>query len=271
MADDNAQPIGRPPVTPVVVYPTGAYDAVRSSPRDGGCGIHAYPCRHPGEDLRAPKGTPVAAPHDGWIMVSKATEKAPFSGYGPAVVLIAHDDSTDPWMRRIFGALTGRRYALRYSLLAHLDPTSLTFRQDIPDGALGADYYDHVDDGTDVPTYALTTHAALPFYVKAGDVVGYVGDAGHVHWEVRKQPFGTHGDGATLDPFGWLAHYDDGTTAWGTTTLPVDTSRNPDGPRGGSRVVLVFAALAALAWWSSEKRTRRSSSGRPKTGRRSRR
>lgn len=256
--------MARPPVTPVTVLPTGAYDAVRSSPAQGGCGIHGYPCRHPGEDLTARKGTPVAAPHDGWVLVSKATDKAPFAGYGPSVVLLAHDDSPDSWTQDLFRRLPplmGRtRKAFRYSLLAHLDPSTLTYDVDLAAAVMDRSNYDVLDDGTWAMLWSPAT------YVKEGEVLGYVGDAGHVHWEVRISPLGTHSEGATEDPFGWLQAYD-ALTAWGITTLPVDASKAKRPPAAGASW-WPLAALLGAGWLASRSRRRRRGRARGRAWRR---
>lgn len=253
--------MARPPVTPVIVYPTGAYEAVRRSPADGACGVHAYPCVHPGEDLRAKKGKPVAAPHDGWVLVSMSTDSAPFSGYGPSVVLLAHDDR--PTSLGVVSLGQPSR-AFRYSLLAHLDPSRLVYKQPIPAGALDTGNYNAVDDGTGVATLALTDKLIRPdggdvrdntergasglSFVREGEVLGYIGAAGHVHWEIRKQPFGTHGIGATMDPTLWLAHYVDASTPWGEITLPVDEYKAKLGRGGGKGAALALVLfLLALA------------------------
>ena len=72
------------------------YGAVRETPADGGCGIGTHPCHHWGAVIVGPTGTVVKAPTNGWVLVSQETDSPPFSGYGPAVVLFAHDDRVDP-------------------------------------------------------------------------------------------------------------------------------------------------------------------------------
>ena len=158
MADDDwhshlAYPdaLARPPVTPVAFVPAGAFGAVRVDASEGSCGIHNYPCKHPGLDLIAPKGTAVAAPHSGWVLVSQATNNPPFAGYGPAVVLLAHDDGA----AQPLGTTPGDKgiATFRYSLLAHLDPDTLRFnapwkRAEGLTDTDDAKRYHKLDDGT---------------------------------------------------------------------------------------------------------------------------
>ncbi len=264
--------MARPPVTPANISPHGAYDEVRSDASEGACGISGYPCVHPGVDLMVPKGTPVAAPHDGWVMVSKATNKPPFTGYGPAVVLLAHDDSpdsasTDIW-RTSGGLRSGaKREAFHYSLLAHLDPHTLTYDQDMIDAEGDQSNYvvydvPHTSQGSNgwIATKSLTSK--LPHYAKEGEVLGYIGDAGHVHWEIRTMPFGTHSvNDATVNPSDWLAAYPGNKlTDWSVTTLDVDASKNPDPPSSSSssgRGWLFALGAAGALWLLSKRRPRR--------------
>jgi murein DD-endopeptidase MepM/ murein hydrolase activator NlpD len=93
------------PITPLVVGNNGAFRAVRSSSAQGSCGVHGYPCLHPGVDVNAPAGTPVKAPEAGVVVAAADGAAAPFRGYGP-------------WLVMILGA------SGKYHLLAHLDPAS---------------------------------------------------------------------------------------------------------------------------------------------------
>jgi hypothetical protein len=85
----------RPPVSPYKIVE--AYGALRTAEDVASgkvaCGISKGPCHHYAADIQASKGTIVQAPTDGWVLVSqRANGGAPFAGYGPAVVLFAHDD-----------------------------------------------------------------------------------------------------------------------------------------------------------------------------------
>jgi murein DD-endopeptidase MepM/ murein hydrolase activator NlpD len=246
--------IARPPVTPIHIPADGAYGFVRTSTSEGACGIHGYPCTHRGVDLVAPKGTLVAAPHDGWVIVSQATNDPPFAGYGPAVVLLAHDDGTNkPLAERLIDvdSLGKANYvSLRYSLLAHLDPSSLRYslpwKQAV--GLLDTDdaqRWKHMpnEDGiarvSDWPAWAQ--------YVKAGEHLGRIGDAGHVHWEIRTAPIPPRGPSTVqtaqpdladvVDPIGWLHFYD--------PSVPWDTAMASPMAKG-SGIGLVEIALGLI-------------------------
>lgn len=93
------------PITPAEVGPHGAFHFVRRSASDGACGTKGYPCVHPGVDLVGRRGTPVRAPEDGVIVRTANGASAPFTGYGPWLVI-----------------LQGRSGV--YHLLAHLDPAT---------------------------------------------------------------------------------------------------------------------------------------------------
>ena len=94
-----------PPISPLKTGRTGTYLALRSSPADGACGVHAYPCRHPGYDAHGTKGTPVVAPESGVVAALASGASPPYQGYGPWVVIIKGGSG-------------------RYHLLAHLDPAT---------------------------------------------------------------------------------------------------------------------------------------------------
>lgn len=105
--DTAAPPPGRPqpPISPLVVGSHGAWLAVRSSPSDGACGVHGYPCQHPGVDVAGTQGTPVVAPETGTVVMLGDGTSAPFVGYGPWFVIIAGDSG-------------------KYHFLGHLDPAT---------------------------------------------------------------------------------------------------------------------------------------------------
>lgn len=96
--------VAQPPIYPLVVGAHGAWLEIRSTPADGACGVHGYPCRHPGVDVAGMAGTPVVAPESGTVVLVGDGNSAPFVGYGPWFVVIAGDASG------------------KFHLLAHLDP-----------------------------------------------------------------------------------------------------------------------------------------------------
>ncbi len=93
------------PIYPLLVGSHGAWLEVRSSPADGACGVHGYPCMHPGVDVAGEAGTPVVAPEDGVIVLAGDGNSAPFVGYGP-------------WFVIIQGA------SGKFHFLGHLDPSA---------------------------------------------------------------------------------------------------------------------------------------------------
>lgn len=95
----------RAPIIPLRVGNNGAYRALRSSPAQGSCGVHAYPCLHPGVDVAGAAGTKVYAPEDGVILYATDGNGAPFVGYGP-------------WLIVMLGA-SGKHH-----LLGHLEPAT---------------------------------------------------------------------------------------------------------------------------------------------------
>ncbi len=109
-AIDTAAPsAGRPqpPIWPLVVGANGGFLALRMSSAQGSCGVHGYPCQHPGLDVNGSAGTPVKAPEDGVVVTAADGSAPPWSGYGP-------------WLAVIRGDKSGL-----YHLLAHLDPGSM--------------------------------------------------------------------------------------------------------------------------------------------------
>jgi murein DD-endopeptidase MepM/ murein hydrolase activator NlpD len=207
--------------------PHGGYGYTRTSKAQGAC-PRGYPCTHAGVDLVASKGTPVKAPSKGWLFVSAATDQPPFAGYGPAVVLLAHDDADDeappgsgvnPWTlydqayhdKADPGPLNPTMIDIvshRYSLLAHLDPDSLTHAVDLLPWTEDDTHYSV--QGADWLLLDPIGFGMLPgtvVHVDEGDVLGKIGEAGHVHWEMRRAPYET-GVANTVDPIkDWLAMY----------------------------------------------------------------
>lgn len=103
---DTATPepgVAQPPIYPLIVGSHGAYREVRSSAADGACGVHGYPCQHPGVDVAGTQGTPVVAPETGTIVMVANGLSAPFVGYGPWLVIVQGESG-------------------KFHLLAHLDP-----------------------------------------------------------------------------------------------------------------------------------------------------
>lgn len=96
----------QPPIYPLIVGNNGGFMQIRSSSAQGSCGVHSYPCKHPGVDVNGPRGTIVRAPESGTIVAIADGSSAPFSGYGPWLVIIHGDQSG------------------KFHLLAHLDPAS---------------------------------------------------------------------------------------------------------------------------------------------------
>lgn len=93
------------PITPLVVGSNGAFRALRSSSAQGSCGVHGYPCLHPGVDVAARQGTTVVAPESGVVVIAADGTAPPFVGYGPWLVLLRGDSG-------------------KFHLLAHLDPST---------------------------------------------------------------------------------------------------------------------------------------------------
>lgn len=203
----------------------GAYGAIRSSPANGRCGpkpdepmvfrdaaheaatrAARWPCKHYGVDLAAPEGTRVVAPHDGWILYWGPANDPPFVGYNPWVILIAHDDVSDPLWDRIMKQANEplianwhpTAQAARYSLIAHLAPMPGASPR-IP----MSDYMFQLGDkkkwrrlkgGTDVMLFEPHPDR----YIYTGDDIGTVSNANHVHWELRQSPLA--GKSGRLDP-----------------------------------------------------------------------
>ncbi len=96
-----------PPISPLKMPRTGAFLALRSSAADGACGVHGYPCRHPGVDVLGALGQPVQAPEGGKVVAQADGSSPPWVGYGPWLIVILGDSG-------------------KYHLLGHLAPGSST-------------------------------------------------------------------------------------------------------------------------------------------------
>ncbi len=105
MVDTAAPEPGRPqpPIYPLQIGAHGGWLEVRASPADGACGVHGYPCQHPGIDVAGAAGTPVVAPESGTIVLVGDGNSAPFMGYGPWFAIIAGEGG-------------------KYHFLGHLEP-----------------------------------------------------------------------------------------------------------------------------------------------------
>lgn len=108
VATDAPEP-GRaqPPIYPLEVGAHGGWREVRSSPADGACGVHGYPCQHPGVDVSGIAGTPVVAPETGTVVMVGDGNSAPFVGYGPWFVIIQGESG-------------------KFHFLGHLEPSTST-------------------------------------------------------------------------------------------------------------------------------------------------
>lgn len=292
--DPNADRLNaaQPPISPVRLPKASNYgDKRECKDAKGNRIVSCEPTDfHPGVDLLGRKPTAVVAPHDGWILFSGAAGKnAPWVGYGPGVVLIANDDSSDGWWRNLgasilpswipawmwahgdAGDVGDTAQAATYTLLAHLDPSNLSF--DRPMDSRVAEvwgrhdvkshnwrevpgYHDDPDrPGKMAPQHVMTfqpgkgrneawTDPSNPEYryVKKGQIVGFTGNEGHTHWEERVSPLGTHASGQTIDPWAWLAQYR------GRVNMPTiseNQTPEPNAGAGGGMGWLLLAALAA--------------------------
>jgi hypothetical protein len=237
------------PVIPIRIAKDSAYGDRRVCPPDAaGCVSTEF---HPGVDLLGKSGQQVFAPHDGWILyagkVKLASKRWPslFEGYGPNVILFAHDDVRSSAWRRFaaattpgwwpFGHVTATDQAAVYSLLGHLG--SVMFPRDM-DSRLEQVIDSRADIHTDswrsstynrghtghIMTFQPGRGRALAFanpsdqtarYVTKGTPLGNIGSARHVHWEIRTSPFGTLASptghplegNQRLDPMLWLHDY----------------------------------------------------------------
>lgn len=93
------------PILPFAIGNNGGFRAVRSSRAQGSCGVHGYPCYHPGVDVVGRAGTAVRAPENGTVFVVADGSAPPFVGYGPYLVMIRGDSGV-------------------FHLLSHLSPAN---------------------------------------------------------------------------------------------------------------------------------------------------
>lgn len=241
-----------------------------------------YPCKHYGADLQAPKGSKVYAPHDGWILYAGPAAAAPFSGYGPGAILIAHHDTQDSVWSRGWKYATGPlvdifdfpdgQVASRYSLLGHVVPVDENFleltgaaRIPLPEDVwstsktkLNRDHWFRLKDGTvgmmsGADAVKQSAAGIVKRWVNAGDHIAYVSDANHVHWEIRTAPLA--GRSGRIDPIAtWQQHYGKelptGSALDEPTPVPVQAS-------GGGGAALALLALLALGGKRKGKRKRR--------------
>ncbi len=265
------------PLDPFTVAGMGRYGAVRKSADDGHCPDKpgatspgsGYPCTHHGVDLSPVPGfvqSTVKAPHDGWILakISGASLPAPFVGYEPGVVLLAHDDVSDDWWTRFKRQINRPLVAdwietvqsARYSLLGHLaltgpDLPMPTEVWDADDGHL----WRKVDDKTTGKGQSLVMLspmlAKLPKrYVYMGEELGNISQpANHVHWELRTSPLAD----ATgrIDPIATFTQY------YGLAGPAGSTVPTPSGGGGGAALLLLLLAAAGSGKKRGQRRARR--------------
>jgi len=97
----------QPPIYPLQIGAHGGWLELRSTPADGACGVHGYPCRHPGIDVAGSAGTPVVAPEDGTVVATGDGNSPPFVGYGPWFVLIQGDSGIHHFLGHLDPATSG--------------------------------------------------------------------------------------------------------------------------------------------------------------------
>ena len=275
------------PLKQFKIHAMGAHGAWRASKKDGWCPYRGqrkklddpaleaiaragdYPCKHYGADLSAPKGSPVFAPHDGWILYKGPATKAPFVGYQPGTVLIAHHDVQDSLWQRVkrtvnqplvnIWGLDESTVALRYSLIGHVTQENPVMPIDIdtPTIDLAADVWDSTKakpnqshwrklaDGT-VTMMSGADGKTNARWVNAGDPIGWVG-LDHVHWEIRNAPLA--GKDGRFDPIStWTQFYGKPLPSGAEATPPDVTAAPPPSGNGA------LALLALLAFGSKKKR-----------------
>ncbi len=268
------------------VSENGRFGVRRFNASQGSCGTSQYPCTHPGADLQAPEGTIVRVPFPGYVLYHGPADNPPFQGYGPYVALIAHLDTETPLLRRVWEWATGPlvdildmpegAVSTRYSLIAHLAPPDkrpgevevvygpqpepsvplFPLVGDIWDAAKPKPNPDHwrvmKAQPSTVVMYTDADGRSQSRMVYAGQKLGTVSNANHVHWELRTAPIKPNGAGAwRLDPV------DVFNQAYGLP-LPSGVSSSRPGlpaPRGGGGGAGALLLLAALAF-SKRKRRR---------------
>lgn len=280
--------MGQPPVTPYDTGAYGAWGATRKDSSQGSCGLGSYPCRHWGADIVGKPGGVILAPTNGWLLVSQKwdTNASPFGGYGPGVILFAHDDraflaahdARDPGfdithdVNVMKNALTTGQ-SIYYSLLGHVDPRNLAY--DLPFKTHASEIYDasgskskHYrkargadialqDDAVRVDPWPSTAP-----YVTEGTPLGFITPGvNHVHWEVRNGPLGHFNDVGQTDPKKWLADETTGDPSIDWSHAPpsgmiAPTSLPPIASSGGG-MGLALLIGGGLYLWSQEKGGRR--------------
>lgn len=260
--------MARPPVKPFNTAPFGAYGFVRHTAAEGACGLGQHPCTHWGSDIVAPAGTVVAAPTDGWILVSRDWGNThPYGGFGPGLVVFAHDDRK--WLKdtgQASGLVPKDRdnldapfgVTMYYSLLGHInqsyaqnyDPNEL----EVTNGSKAAKNYEKIGTAPSIQNGALRVKPwpTKYQYVKEGQPLGTVrADMRHVHWSIFRGPIGEFNAEGTYDPGLWLRTYDPGNDYTIAPASPIATGYTGDKGGGGTDVgKLVIGAF--LAWGVSK-------------------
>lgn len=182
--------MGHLPTATWKVTPHGAFDYERRSEADGSCGTSDYPCKHPGVDLAGNPGDAVYAPEDGTLVAVAAVEPGedlprPWRGYGPGIVVMKGKSG-------------------RWHVLAHLEDDDLRQRW-APFLTSGLDPAKPIADQVNNVQLVIKRDGSKSVpVIHEGDIVGVIGGARHVHWEVRKSLFGGRYNPAIwADTFVW--------------------------------------------------------------------
>ena len=212
------------------VTPHGAFGYVRHDASEGSAGAGGYPSTHYGVDLAGDIGDPVRAPEAGELVAVMANlsgkDVQPWRGYGPGLVVLKGDSG-------------------RWHLLAHLDAADLKARFPVWSDA------SKVDPAKDIRAQAGNTDVVIARggdksvpRVDAGDVVGLVGTARHVHWEVRKNKLSSgYNPAVWARTFVW--HGDPPADAQAS----LDAAMKPE-----DSLVIVALAIVVLTFWPGRKR-----------------
>jgi murein DD-endopeptidase MepM/ murein hydrolase activator NlpD len=115
--------------------------------------------RHQGIDIHSPKGTPVVAVADGFVIAMKWHRDSGF------YIKIAHADG---WV----------------SAYVHLN-------NDTPG----------TDDGNGGESAAFAPGVGIGSFVRAGDLIGYVGDSGNAEGTIPHTHFALERDGSKINPY----------------------------------------------------------------------